>query len=283
MEWRPKTDPARRMTYGAQFGCVTLRVPVRLTYVKATSDQLNGHAEARRRWLAGATEILARDPRIEAAVLYGSFGRGDTDVWSDVDLLVFVTDVAINDVVADRMVFPERFGTVVYRLDSTWNAPVDGAQVNALYVLDSGLPLYVDWNFWPWFRAGLPADTRSLLSRPARRLQPTPATFAEWSQAVPKQPRPPVDEVDSEVLRHARFGMVPIAAKYAARGNRAKLVALLTGIGAEAVPDGAVGELSAVRGRLTALSPGEPPEAVLAVQTLCDAVQTYLGIAGGSQ
>lgn len=244
----------------------------------ALSDQLDGHTRARHRWLGAATEVLQRDPRIEAAILYGSFGRGDTDVWSDVDLLAFVTDAAIDDVVADRMAFPERFGTVVYRLDSTWNAPVDGAQVNALYVLDSGLPLYVDWNFWPRSRAGLPADTRSLFSRPATWLQPTAATFAEWSQTIPRQPRPATDEVDSEVLRHARFGMVPIAAKYAARRNRAKLVALLTGIGAAAVPEGSVGEMATVRERLAALSANEPSEAVSAVQTLCDAVRTHLGI-----
>lgn len=248
----------------------------RLAYVNATRDQLAAHGEARGRWLAETTDALEQDPRIEAAILYGSFGRGDVDVWSDIDLLVFVTDIAIDDFVADRMNFPEQFGAVVYRLDSTWNAPVDGAQVNALYDLDSGLPLYVDWNFWPCSRSGLPADTRAVFSRRPGLLQPISATFAEWSRTIPKQPRPAVGSVDSEVLRHARFGMVPIAAKYAARGNRSKLVELLTGIGSHAVPDGAVGEIAAVRERLAALSPGEWPKAIATVQTLCDVVQARI-------
>jgi hypothetical protein len=183
-------------------------------------------------------------------------------------------------VVAARMVFPADFGTVVYRLDATWNAPMDGGQVNSLYVLDSGLPLYVDWNLWPCSRSGLPSDTRPLFSRRPGLLSPTRASFAEWSEAFPKQPRPAADEVGGEVLRHARFGMVPIAAKYAARGNRSKLVSLLTGIGAEAVPEGAAGELAVVRERLAALSAGEHPEAVAAIQALCDAVQTCIETGG---
>ncbi len=226
--------------------------------------------------MTAAAEILEQDRRIDAAILYGSYGRADTDLWSDVDLLVFVADSAIENMVAERTVFPERFGTVVYRLDSTWNAPIDGAQVNALYLLDSGLPLYVDWNFCPCSRAGLPVDTRPLFSRLSGPLPPSPATFAEWSRAVPNQPRPVVGEVEGEFLRHAHFGMVPIAAKFAARRNRAKLVSLLIGIGANAVPEGVIGELSAIRERLVTLSAGEPAEAVSAVQALCDVVQAHL-------
>jgi len=161
---------------------------------------------------------------------------GGAGLWSDVDLVVFLSDDVIARVVEERMGFPDRFGTLVYRLDSTWNAPIDGAQVNALYRLRSGLPLYVDWNLWPSSRAALPTDTKALCGRRPHLLTPVDASFEEWAQAIPRQPRPTVGAVDPEILRHARFGMVPIAAKYAARGDRHGLVRLLTGIGAEQCP-----------------------------------------------
>jgi predicted nucleotidyltransferase len=253
-------------------------VGISLILMEAARQRLSVHATARDQWLSAATVLLEQDPRIEAAVLYGSFGRGEADVWSDVDILLFISDAASGDVIDGRLAFPKRFGAVSYQLDSSWNAPVDGAQVNALYVLDSGLPLYVDWNFWPCSRSGLPADTQPLFSRRPSLLTPTRTTFARWSAEIPKQCRPSPGEVDREALRHARFGMVPIAAKYVARRNRDKLVSLLTGIGSEPVPGGAAAELSVVRERLGALSPSETPEAVSAVRALCDVVRDHLGV-----
>jgi hypothetical protein len=51
--------------------------------------------------------------------------------------------------VQGRVIWPARFGEVLYVLDSSWNAPVGCAQVNALYSLGTVVPLYVDWNLWP--------------------------------------------------------------------------------------------------------------------------------------
>src|SRR5690348_4196799 len=42
------------------------------------------------------TEGLQADPRVEAAWLTGSFGKGESDEWSDLDLNVVVTDESFN-------------------------------------------------------------------------------------------------------------------------------------------------------------------------------------------
>src|SRR5579859_5096987 len=106
------------------------------------------HELARQEWLDNASRVLSADRRVRAVILYGSLAREDADVWSDVDLIVIIDDASLEDVVATRLDFGSAFGDVAYTLDSFWNAPLDGAQVNVLYRLSSGLPLYVDWNLW---------------------------------------------------------------------------------------------------------------------------------------
>jgi hypothetical protein len=50
--------------------------------------------------LARAIELLRDDPRVEAAVITGSIGRGEADRWSDFDLDAVVADVASCEEVA---------------------------------------------------------------------------------------------------------------------------------------------------------------------------------------
>jgi predicted nucleotidyltransferase len=139
-----------------------------------TSKRLAKHVESRERWLAAAVERLQSDERLVGGYLYGSLGRGDADEWSDIDLAVIVRDRDLSSIVANRLAFGEPFGDAVFILDSTWNAPIDGAQLNVLYLLDSGLPVYVDFNMFPAAMGELPSDTRLLFERPQTPLPRTP-------------------------------------------------------------------------------------------------------------
>jgi hypothetical protein len=210
-------------------------------------------------------------------LLYGSFGTGDVDPWSDIDLVVFVADAVLPPVVADRRRFGDRFGSPLYVLDSTWNAPLAGAQVNMLYQLESGLPLYVDWNLWPLSMAARPEGTRLLFERSPGLIPPLPTGFEEWA-TYERQPGLSVDDVDDATLRCARFGMIPIAVKLCVRGQRTRLVRLLEGIGAGAVPEGSRGEMVAIRQHLTGLSQGQPPVTVATIGVMCDVAEEILGL-----
>lgn len=243
------------------------------------ADLLDRHVERRDEWLDSAVGALAADRRVFALVLCGSLGRNDGDPWSDVDLVVFVDDDAVDDVVAARLQFVHGFGEALYTLDATWNAPLDGAQVNVLYRLSSGLPLYVDWNVWPRSMLGAPIDTQVLYEARHGAVPRVNDTFARWA-SYERQPRPDASELGDDALRHAHFGMVPIAAKFFARRRRDRLVGMLTGIGAQDVPESVQGEIAAVRERLAALSCGESPAAIEAVERLCDATQEFVSSIG---
>lgn len=143
-----------------------------------TQSVLTHHVRCRDEWLEQAKAKLSADDRIEGALLYGSFGQGTIDVWSDIDLIVFSNDRNVSALVEGRLEFGDQFGTPLYVLDSTWNAPLDGAQVNVLYRLESGLPLYVDFNIWPLAMAGKPTDTQLVFEKASGLLPTVPSEFA---------------------------------------------------------------------------------------------------------
>jgi predicted nucleotidyltransferase len=243
-----------------------------------TESLLADHSTCRKAWLEQATATLAADERVEAALLYGSFGRGNVDEWSDIDLIVFSEDQHVSAMVEGRLQFGDQFGSPLYVLDSTWNAPLDGAQVNVLYRLESGLPLYVDFNIWPLGMAGKPADTQLLFEKSLGLLPAVPSDFKEWA-TYKRQPRIAPEDLDEQTLRHARFGMIPIAIKFCVRQERERLVNLLNGIGAPSVPLGSRAEMTAIRERLRVLSRGEPKDSVNAIETMCDIAGDVIGLA----
>ena len=239
--------------------------------MSVVEEQLAAHVQSRALLVAQLKAAIARDPDVNSAILHGSLGRGDADPWSDVDVVVFIQDEAIPRVVEHRLTLPHRLGEPVYLLDSPWNAPADGAQVNALYQLNSGLPVYVDWNLFPATMAGAPTDVQILHERQAGALPRLALTFAEWS-TFDRQPRPDPAALPVDFVRHAWFGMVPIAAKFYARGTQDRLDRLLSGIGAQSHRDG---EQAAIRERFHALATGEERQAIAAVAALIDAAERY--------
>jgi predicted nucleotidyltransferase len=238
-------------------------------------ELLDEHASSRSQLLGDITASLVQVSEVAGAVLYGSLGRGSADAWSDVDLVVLLEPGAVGSLIDERERWPARFGEPLYVLDSTWNAPLVGAQLNVLYELRSGLPVYVDWNLWPVSMAAHPSDTKLLFRRDDELVPDVSATFEDWA-TYERQPRPAPDEVTEDFLRHAHFGMVPIAAKYCARRDTERASQLLRGIGATAVPDSPTGQLDVTRERLAALSGGESDKAIAAVGRLCDAAEATL-------
>ena len=104
---------------------------------------LERQVRARAEWLSQAVDQLAADQRVEAVVLAGSLALGGGDAWSDIDLIVCVNEDDRASTIEATEAWVSAFGTPLYVLEAKWNAPVGAAQLNTLYDLDDGLPLYV--------------------------------------------------------------------------------------------------------------------------------------------
>jgi predicted nucleotidyltransferase len=184
-------------------------------------------AASRRSWVGDAITRFESDERVGAVLLTGSLGRGVADNWSDVDLVVVLAPGAERDVLAHRAEFVRGFGAAVIVFDSPWNAPLDGAQVNALYDLGCDWPLYVDWDLWPSDRGAISPDVRVLLNRAG--LRQTASLFDDhrsWPRQPPAEPTP-------EHLQRARLAMLPIIAKCLVRGDVDRSQRMLTNLGYE--------------------------------------------------
>ena len=158
------------------------------------------YVPARSAWLSAAKEALAADERVVAVLLEGSLGRGAGDEWSDLDLVVVLGDAIAAEFLNARLEWVTRFGEVLLVLDSPWNAPPTGAQINAPYEVGLAMPLYVDWSLWPAAIAATPSDVRVLVARPTCRIPEAGVTMDEFR-------RWPRQAVSNEVRgsRHARL------------------------------------------------------------------------------
>jgi hypothetical protein len=147
-------------------------------------------AAGRARWLTETVSAL----QAEAVWLVGSLGSGTGDEWSDVDIVV----------VDGQPVLDEPLLT----LEMPDNGPADGGYVGAMY--DVGhLPLWVDWYWWP-SGAPIPRESRLLSGAgTAGRLD-----LSETLDLVGRGQ--PGSAPDPNVFTLA---MLPLAAKYIARGN----------------------------------------------------------------
>lgn len=127
-------------------------------------DPLQIHREERDALLARAAELLQADDRIVAAWFFGSIGRGDADVWSDIDLWIVVADEYVADVSAERHIFLSRLGTLLLTSEAPQNAPPGGAYLPGMYPGAYG-PHLVDCYWAPQSNAARPPDTRLLFDK----------------------------------------------------------------------------------------------------------------------
>lgn len=147
---------------------------------------------------------LEGDARVGAAWLSGSFGRGEADAWSDLDLHVAVTDEYLAAFLAERPSLYAAVGHPILVQQEMLSDSQSGAHFQL--VLYTG-PLEVDWNIGPLSRAERPSASALLFDRAGTPLMALPAL-------TPDQRRQRAEE------RLIFFwAMAPIAIKYAGRGE----------------------------------------------------------------
>ena len=206
-------------------------------------------AKLRDAWLDATASVLAADPRIVGWGLVGSFGRGEADSWSDLDLLVFVRDGDFG-----AFTSPEGNGywfTADRFTDARRNAPAGATSVGSLYIR-SGLPIGVDWYVYPASMAAWPDDCD--IKRGADAAPKVAVPFAEWNGRGPRQP--PLDAATSDE-RQDRLAMVPIAGKYIARRSP-RAAPMLAFLGARTTTDEPRDQLEALRELVVELSDESP-------------------------
>lgn len=154
-------------------------------------------AAGRAGWLAETVPKLQAD----GVWLVGSLASGTHDEWSDVDLLVVGEERAL--------------GETLLTLEMPGNGPVGGGYVGAMYDVD-GLPLWVDWYFWP-SDAPIPREAR-LLSGAGTAGD---LDLAETLELVGRGLPGPAPDPNAFAL-----AMLPLAAKYIVRGDLEKAAAM---------------------------------------------------------
>ena len=175
---------------------------------------------ARERWLAGMLERV----RARAVWLAGSAGRGRTDEWSDLDLILVDGAPVLDE--------------ALLAWENPGNGPVGGGYFGSLFAVGP-LTLWVDWYLWP-ADAPTPSDARLLHG------EGTPGDL-DLSRSLDRlgrgRPRPHADR-DAFAL-----AMLPLAAKFVARGQDDKAAGMAAMLGA---------------------APGMPP--LTALRTVFDAI-----------
>ena len=230
-------------------------------------QRLTEHAAARDAWLDATTRQLQGDERVAAVWLVGSLGQQGGDEWSDVDLALVVRDADLPVLAERRRSEFGRFGEVLVAIDAP-NAPAGGAYLGVAYAVGE-LPLWVDWYLWPLSTARRPKDARVLIERaglPPPATEPHAALIQHSRAADPQAVHDLVaDPVDFTVA------MVPIAAKYIARGQPREANELLGLLDRDA--SNALGvreQLSALRRILERAERTRPSAAVQAAAAVLD-------------
>lgn len=163
------------------------------------------HAEARDALLRRITETV----RAANGVLwqFGSFADGRSDAWSDLDLLVSA---------------PLPLGDPALVLDNPANGPLGGAYTGAAY-LTGPLLVWVDWYTWP-AELPAPAEARLLAGEGPQSERSFSATLDHHGRGI----APAVSDQHTFAL-----AMIPITAKYLARGDADAVTGMLSMLGGD--------------------------------------------------
>ena len=174
---------------------------------------------AREQLLARITEGLRQDSRFVAAWLTGSYGRGDQDAVSDLDLNVVVADAFAHElchhptmisvsVPQPRLALISQFGQPVILHENHFNAPTNGSFTYALY---ADTAVQIDWILIPQSHATRPPTYQLLFDHVGIAAQ-TPDALDE------------VERCDLLSEKRAFFWMMlAITAKYIARQDAVKV------------------------------------------------------------
>src|SRR5688500_18645773 len=119
-------------------------------------ESLRAQGARRDAVLARIVEVLRADERIAGSWLSGSFGSGEQDEWSDLDLHVAVEDEHFRDVLDGRAELYARVGEPLLiqpEFVPSDNYSLGGAHYQLVYFEG---PVHVDWNLGPASRASKP-------------------------------------------------------------------------------------------------------------------------------
>jgi len=154
---------------------------------------LQAYVARRDAFLQRVLADLQRDDRFVAAWLAGSFGRGEADLISDLDLHLVVTDAYADTILikpamvwasttAERMVLFHRYGEPVILHENHHNAIGEGTFTYCEY---ADL-VKVDWTLMAQSKALRPAFARLLFERVAipQAVAPVAESLAERQEAI---------------------------------------------------------------------------------------------------
>ena len=176
----------------------------------AVADALRKHREDRTALLASLTASWQSDTRIRAALLWGSFGRGNADDLSDLDPWLLVADDAAAGFGPVLRQYAEEAGGLIVALNTPKHAPPGGGYISFLHEGRHGL-LQVDCYWQPQSSALPEAGYAVLFDRQAEDyiVQEYPELDSpEESQGL---------QAEVEHGLHFAWFMFLITAKYLAR------------------------------------------------------------------
>jgi predicted nucleotidyltransferase len=163
--------------------------------------------EERDRLLSRVQQVLEADRRVTAAWLSGSYGRGEADAWSDLDLHVAVMDEHFEEFIADHQTLFANCGQQLHVISHgipSWSMP------HGRFWLVQYAPymLEVDWNIGPTAATTRPEASYMLFDRVGIPITP---------------PLPPVEEdfrrAEAKNQLDFFWAMAPIAVKFTGRGH----------------------------------------------------------------
>lgn len=153
--------------------------------------------------------LLKADPVVEGVALIGSLGRGETDNWSDIDLLILMSDHALAQFVDEPAARP--WAQAELLSDGRHNSPAGATSVGATHIR-SGLPLWVDLHVHPAARTRWPTDGRIAFERSLIEMG-----ILSFDQLNASGSRQPAIAKTADEVRRIHLSYVPIAGKYIGR------------------------------------------------------------------
>jgi len=163
----------------------------------------------RDRLLDEVLELLKADPVVEGVALIGSLGRGEADNWSDIDLLILMSDQALAQFVDEPAARP--WAQAQLLSDGRHNSPAGATSVGATHIR-SGLPFWVDLHVHPATRTRWPTDGRIVFEH-----RPIGTGTLSFDQLNASGSRQPPTAKTADEIRRIHLSYVPIAGKYVGR------------------------------------------------------------------